>query len=432
MDKNFLNQLKRNIALNAERKAELKASLFLKMANEKITPSRDNPDFRAIPANTSFFSLFLRPIPVFAIIAMFVVAGGGTAFAAKNTLPGDALYVVKTEFNEKIEIVLAGNNRARAEKEIGFAERRVEEMLDLASADRLDDRAKSILETKFNKHVSDVGELIENMQNNGDTIAAAETASKFENSLEAHNIILERIAAKNDAIGIAIATLNSKIVEKAGATGKIREELDGDVSENNDSAVKIAATGRMRVAEAAFLSADNFVSGKEGGLRPEATELAFEKLREAEKLCEEAGNIFERGEYGKAFIKAGEVIKIAQEARLLVGVNKAAVAVKNLPEAVSVSSSAIPAAPNKIQNRAVLRGSDGGSGVGSIGPEGPVFENQEQNISLPSVGVTNQESFAGVTSSVSSPVQPVDAGWRAEFQGNDLNAKIESLLNLGL
>lgn len=72
---------------------------------------------------------------VIAIVLALSAIGGGTAYASQASLPGDTLYPVKLA-TEEFRMMLPGGDIVRAERSLGFAERRVEEMLALAERER--------------------------------------------------------------------------------------------------------------------------------------------------------------------------------------------------------------------------------------------------------------------------------------------------------
>ena len=56
---------------------------------------------------------------------------GGTTFASNGTLPGDPLYPIK-RVKEKIELALAATDQAKADLEITFAQKRLDELQSLS------------------------------------------------------------------------------------------------------------------------------------------------------------------------------------------------------------------------------------------------------------------------------------------------------------
>ena len=87
----------------------------------------------------------VKPIPyrrrfsmasvILAIVLTLSALGGGTAYAAQDSLPGDALYPVKLG-TEQIRLMLPGDDVVKAGRALSFAERRVGEIETLAEKER--------------------------------------------------------------------------------------------------------------------------------------------------------------------------------------------------------------------------------------------------------------------------------------------------------
>ena len=75
---------------------------------------------------------------IIAIVLALSAVGGGTVYAAQDSLPGDTLYSVKLS-TEGITMMLQGDDVARAERALNFADKRVREMVTLTERERLGD-----------------------------------------------------------------------------------------------------------------------------------------------------------------------------------------------------------------------------------------------------------------------------------------------------
>jgi hypothetical protein len=75
---------------------------------------------------------------IIAIVLAFSAVGGGTVYAAQDSLPGDTLYSVKLGI-EEATMMLGGDDVARAERALNFATKRVREMVILTERQRLGD-----------------------------------------------------------------------------------------------------------------------------------------------------------------------------------------------------------------------------------------------------------------------------------------------------
>jgi Domain of unknown function (DUF5667) len=74
---------------------------------------------------------------IIAIVLVLSAAGGGTVYAAQGSLPGDALYPVKLGTEQAM--MWPGDDVAKAERGLSFAERRMREMEALAENGRSQD-----------------------------------------------------------------------------------------------------------------------------------------------------------------------------------------------------------------------------------------------------------------------------------------------------
>ncbi|MFC2032321.1 DUF5667 domain-containing protein [Chloroflexota bacterium] len=92
---------------------------------------------------TDIFSFGLPPkfvwarvaVSVLAVVILISMLAGGTAYAAKGSLPGDLLYPVKIG-TEDARLLIAGNSPAKAELNLEFANTRLIEMSKLANRDK--------------------------------------------------------------------------------------------------------------------------------------------------------------------------------------------------------------------------------------------------------------------------------------------------------
>jgi len=75
---------------------------------------------------------------IIAIVLALSAVGGGTVYAAQDSLPGDTLYSVKLGV-EEATMMLGGDDVARAERALNFAAKRVREMVTLTERERLGD-----------------------------------------------------------------------------------------------------------------------------------------------------------------------------------------------------------------------------------------------------------------------------------------------------
>jgi inorganic triphosphatase YgiF len=80
----------------------------------------------------------VKKVAVIVAVVLAFSALGGTAYAAQDSLPGDALYPVKLGL-ERMAMMLRGDDVTRAERGLNFADKRVREMVTLTEEGRPDD-----------------------------------------------------------------------------------------------------------------------------------------------------------------------------------------------------------------------------------------------------------------------------------------------------
>jgi Domain of unknown function (DUF5667) len=80
----------------------------------------------------------MKKVAVIVAVVVAFSALGGTAYAAQDSLPGDALYPVKLGV-ERMTMMLRGGDVVRAERALNLADKRVREMQILIERERLGD-----------------------------------------------------------------------------------------------------------------------------------------------------------------------------------------------------------------------------------------------------------------------------------------------------
>src|SRR6185369_7748217 len=93
----------RDMRLSGDEKSLVRAKIQTYVRNGSVT--RQHVYRSNIQHQSNVLNLLFKPMPIF--IAILVLLGGGTSFAAQNALPGDALYSVKVNVNEQVEGLLS-------------------------------------------------------------------------------------------------------------------------------------------------------------------------------------------------------------------------------------------------------------------------------------------------------------------------------------
>jgi hypothetical protein len=107
--------------------------LIKALTHERISPARKQAirHMLQVYAHTyvphrSLWGVFARHAFSYSALASLLLAGGATALAQRS-LPGDLLYPVKLEVNDRVAVVVSGDEDARLDKELKQIERIIDE-----------------------------------------------------------------------------------------------------------------------------------------------------------------------------------------------------------------------------------------------------------------------------------------------------------------
>ena len=192
----FFTQLKteaNKIQLTSREREAMFAALQSEM-HGGLAPS----PIRVTPSPIAFFSPHL--LSSLAFVLILTVIGSGTAYAAEGALPGDVLYPIKVNVNEKIAAAVAVSAEAKAAVHARLAERRMEEAQTLASRGTLTADAKAVLEANFESHATEVETIVSSVEAR-DPVAAADISARFGSSLEAGSAVLAQLGSETDERG---------------------------------------------------------------------------------------------------------------------------------------------------------------------------------------------------------------------------------------
>jgi Domain of unknown function (DUF5667)/Domain of unknown function (DUF5666) len=135
---------------------------------------------------------FTSLMAILAIVLLFFGGAGATAFAAQGSLPGDALYSLKTSI-EATQVRLARDAARQAQLHLDFAERRLDEIAALIAEGRFDSIDTATQE--FEAHVQQAINALETVSA-GDPQRAKALAIQISSALSRYSQILRDMLAK--------------------------------------------------------------------------------------------------------------------------------------------------------------------------------------------------------------------------------------------
>jgi len=198
MNKNkFFSQLKKEthrIRLTSKEREVMRSALLKAIAKPRLVKS----PFRVSPSPYLFISSKL--VTPLAFVLILAVIGGGTAYAAEAAVPGDALYTIKVNVNEKVVEALAASTEAKAAVHAKLAERRMKEAEVLVERGALTRDAKEEIETRLDSHATELDIAVE-VVGREDPVAAAELSTRLGSALAAHSALITRLGEEADDEG---------------------------------------------------------------------------------------------------------------------------------------------------------------------------------------------------------------------------------------
>lgn len=129
----------------------------------------------------------------FAALLIFVLSGGGVMAAASRAVPGDLLYPVKTEFNERLAGSFDFSTAAKATREVKLVGKRLQETQAVIATGRLSPEAIEIVESRLEKHVENIKNYVGVLKNMGENEKVAILQDQLEISLSANERILSSL-----------------------------------------------------------------------------------------------------------------------------------------------------------------------------------------------------------------------------------------------
>lgn len=267
----------KNIRLSKEEKEQIKNNLRVFVEKH---PVRNPAPARLVWQRSLLTNLKINIKPMPLVIILALVFGGSTTWAAEQSLPGDVLYPVKVNVNERVVTALAIGEEAKANAEVKLAEKRLVEIEELSVRGQLDAEVKEELEAAFEEHASKVEDRIQKFEEKENFKAAADVAANFEVSLRAHEDVLKRLA-------VLAASDNTDTQMPSDVAPNRRGDGDAVIDAKFEHSLKVA--DRVKTAEAIRIKAETkFLERKPEGDDEKHASVVREVLKDAENALERA------------------------------------------------------------------------------------------------------------------------------------------------
>jgi hypothetical protein len=153
----------------------------------------------AHPVRSPYQSVWFRQaFAVYASAFILVVATGATSFAAERSLPGDALYGIKTNVNEGVVRTLPLPASAKAKVEISMIDRRMGELEKMIVTNQDTPEKVDLVLKKIDDHKEEFDVQVLALSDTEAGNESDQIHSELETVVDAHIVVLEEITSEDE------------------------------------------------------------------------------------------------------------------------------------------------------------------------------------------------------------------------------------------
>ncbi len=169
------------------------------MLNHPATSLGETPNKKILSPFNNNLLLHHRMLASAFVFIFLVSATGGTSLAARYSIPGDTLYPIKINVNEKVETFAAFTSEAKADVEAKHVDERLVEAEVLTEKDKFSSTLKTQVETQFSQDLQNAMIHVNTLNSQGDSKNARRVKTSVENSLQKHKTVVEKILNTTNA-----------------------------------------------------------------------------------------------------------------------------------------------------------------------------------------------------------------------------------------
>ncbi len=189
-----------------------------------------SPYIKNLFVSTFTFIQQKRLVYVTAIFFLILGSVAGTAYAAQNSLPGDLLYPIKINVNEKVESLVAVGPEQKALVAVKHVISRIKETEQLADENRLNQKTEESLNDNLVAQSIEVQNNIAQIEASGDVNLALHIGSDFESSLSDHQKSITKLARHHegdnqDTLSITQKSIRDSIAVSSDQRAHIENSL---------------------------------------------------------------------------------------------------------------------------------------------------------------------------------------------------------------
>lgn len=257
-------------------------------------------------------------IPTLVIVLTAVIFGSTSAYAEK-AIPGDKLYSVKINVNEKVAGLFTITKEDNAEWQERLVERRLEEATKLVNQNNFSEKNRIILENEIKSHVEMFSANVKELSlKEGESVDSKDLNTRLQASLQAYKSVIDTLSknntintdTKSQALILLITIESSSVVaddikiDMANTTVDTDTDSDSTISKREDASNALKDIKLLYQKDKLKLSINT-------------QKMVDAKFADAENLIQEGDKYVAIRDYVNAISKFTLAITTIDEVRLL-------------------------------------------------------------------------------------------------------------------
>ena len=339
----LIRQAKRVVVLKDEEKATMRAGVmnFVKqhpLKSGNVLVKQNNP----LAAFLSWTDIvmkkpMLKYASLTAVFAVMIVSLTGVSFAARNKLPGDMLYPIKVNINEKVLGFLSFSNKSKAQYDVHLTQLRLEELEKVAVKETLSNKNITKAVYLLDKHIKNAQSHSESVKSKDKVKFSTDINSELEASLSAHSKILDTLAdiknnnnnndinvvknnntdVKNNSTADNIKSIAFDVKNKNSEIVKKREDRESQLrKEPSNNTTKVLAENTLTISQEKIAYASEFIEEKKSKLSANSYANAQEAITTAKGYVVQGQTELQLGNSSQAFAMFQKATRTAEEAKI--------------------------------------------------------------------------------------------------------------------
>jgi hypothetical protein len=164
--------------------------------------------------------------------AGIILLVSGMSYAAEHSLPGDGLYPIKVEINERMRSWTAFSREAEAEWNIVRTTRRLEEVEQLVASGNFSKDLQVEVNSRLEKNADEANETIAHLKKERITIAA-DTSARLESALRVHERALLQVVEGRMELTNQLSVILDTVRKKTESVAEIRKGIEMELAEKD-------------------------------------------------------------------------------------------------------------------------------------------------------------------------------------------------------